>query len=154
MVWMYLHDLYVCMYRMINGRFQVRTFLLFKRTMTTFYLTPYNSWSLYYFKFKKYFLNFKTRLFISTTSFWHKSLSYYRQYYRSLHPLLLNTLYYLSILNSKSHIWSKVLLNPTKNYLFISKKYFSQFTIRSLQTRNHILGWKKNLLEPMQIFLN
>ena len=96
----------LCMYayRMTNGWFEVRIFLLFKRTMTTFYITPYNSWSLYYFKFKKCFLNFRTRLFISITSFWHKFLAYHRQYYRSLNPLLLNKLYYLSILNSKSHL--------------------------------------------------
>ena len=93
--------------------------------MYLFYLTPYNSWSLYYFQFKKHFLNFKTSSFISITSFSHKFLAYRRQYYRSLHPLLLNKLYYLSILNSKSHLWSKISFNATKNYLLISKKNIS-----------------------------
>ena len=36
MVWMYLYDVYVCMYRMTNGRLEVRIFFylfLFKRTI-------------------------------------------------------------------------------------------------------------------------
>ena len=41
MVWMLLYAAYVCMYRMTNGRLEVRIFLLFMRTMTTFYSTPY-----------------------------------------------------------------------------------------------------------------
>ena len=33
MVWMYLYDVYVCMYRMNNGRFEVKHFFLFKRAI-------------------------------------------------------------------------------------------------------------------------